>query len=42
MNTKIIPLLLEYYMNDVDKVKEILDAAKLTTVQNKFPLEIEF
>jgi 5-methylcytosine-specific restriction endonuclease McrBC GTP-binding regulatory subunit McrB len=42
MDTKIIPLLLEYYMNDVDKVKEILDAAKLTTVQNKFPLEIEF
>jgi 5-methylcytosine-specific restriction protein B len=40
MNTKIIPLLLEYYMNDTEKVKEILRAAGLETVEDRFPLEI--
>ena len=40
MNKKIIPLLLEYFMNDEKEVKGILEAAGLTVKPNTWPLEI--
>jgi len=40
MNKKVIPLLLEYFMNDVDDVKSILDNAGLEIEQNSWPLKI--
>lgn len=40
MNNKVIPLLLEYYMNDEKEVKGILLAAGLTIEENAWPLRI--
>ncbi len=40
MNKKVIPLLLEYYMNDEKEVKEILLSAGLQIKENSWPLEI--
>lgn len=40
MNKKVIPLLLEYYMNDVKEVKEILHNAGLQVEENSWPLKI--
>ena len=41
MNKKIIPLLLEYFMNDEKKVKDILAFAGLKITENRWPLAIE-
>ena len=41
MNNKVIPLLLEYYMNDEKEVKEILKAAGLEVEENSWPLRIK-
>ena len=41
MNKKVIPLLLEYYMNDEKEVKQILNYAGLKTIDNSWPLRIE-
>jgi len=40
MNKKVIPLLLEYYMNDEKEVKEILNTAGLKIVEKSWPLKI--
>jgi len=40
MNKKVIPLLLEYYMNDDDEVKRILRFAGLTIEDKSWPLKI--
>jgi hypothetical protein len=40
MNKKVIPLLLEYYMNDEKEVKGILNAAGLKIVDGSWPLKI--
>jgi 5-methylcytosine-specific restriction enzyme B len=40
MNKKVIPLLLEYYMNDEKEVKGILQSAGLKIEENSWPLRI--
>ncbi len=40
MNKKVIPLLLEYYMNDKKEVKGILNSAGLIIEENSWPLKI--
>lgn len=40
MNNKVIPLLLEYYMNDEKEVKGILQSAGLIIEENSWPLRI--
>lgn len=40
MNKKVIPLLLEYYMNDEKEVKGILNSAGLKIEDNSWPLKI--
>lgn len=40
MNKKVIPLLLEYFMNDVKEVKGILQSAGLIIEENSWPLRI--
>lgn len=40
MNRKVIPLLLEYFMNDEKEVKDILTYAGLNLVKDSWPLEI--
>jgi 5-methylcytosine-specific restriction protein B len=40
MNKKVIPLLLEYYMNDEKEVKSILNSAGLKVEDNSWPLKI--
>jgi hypothetical protein len=40
MNKKVIPLLLEYYMNDEKEVKRILNSAGLKIEDNSWPLKI--
>ncbi len=40
MNRKIIPLLLEYFMNDEKEVKSILEYADLQIEENSWPLRI--
>ena len=40
MNKKVIPLLLEYYMNDEKEVKDILNAVGLKIEDNSWPLKI--
>lgn len=40
MNKKVIPLLLEYYMNDEKEVKGILNSAGLAIQENNWPLKI--
>lgn len=41
MNKKVIPLLLEYYMNDEQEVKKILKTAGLRLKEGVWPLQIE-
>lgn len=41
MNKKVIPLLLEYYMNDEKEVKGILQSASLKIEENSWPLRIK-
>ncbi|MCB1595178.1 MAG: hypothetical protein KDI76_09705, partial [Xanthomonadales bacterium] len=41
MNKKVIPLLLEYFMNDETEVKSILENAKLKIKDNQWPLKID-
>ncbi len=41
MNTKVIPLLLEYYMNDKKEVEDLLKAAGLKLEEKAWPLKIE-
>lgn len=40
MNNKVIPLLLEYYMNDKEEVEKILQDAGLIIEENTWPLRI--
>lgn len=40
MNKKVIPLLLEYFMNDENEVREILKSAGLSIIENSWPLKI--
>jgi 5-methylcytosine-specific restriction protein B len=40
MNKKVIPLLLEYYMNDEKEVKNILINAGLHVEENSWPIKI--
>lgn len=40
MNNKVIPLLLEYFMNDTEEVIDILQKANLEVEENSFPLRI--
>lgn len=40
MNRKVIPLLLEYFMNDEDEVTEILKSAGLQVADDSWPLKI--
>jgi hypothetical protein len=40
MNKKVIPLLLEYYMNDEKEVKGILQSSGLVIEENSWPLKI--
>jgi 5-methylcytosine-specific restriction protein B len=40
MNKKVIPLLLEYFMNDFKEVKNILFNAGLQVEENSWPLRI--
>jgi 5-methylcytosine-specific restriction protein B len=40
MNKKVIPLLLEYYMNDEKEVKGILQSSGLAIEENSWPLRI--
>lgn len=40
MNKKVIPLLLEYYMNDEKEVKGVLASAGLVVEENSWPLKI--
>jgi 5-methylcytosine-specific restriction protein B len=41
MNRKVIPLLLEYFMNDEKEVKEILVKAGLSVIEKSWPLRID-
>ena len=41
MNNKVIPLLLEYYMNEDKEVKGILQSAGLTLDEKPWPLRIQ-
>jgi 5-methylcytosine-specific restriction enzyme B len=41
MNKKVIPLLLEYFMNDEKEVKGILQSAGLKIEENSWPIRIE-
>jgi|GEM_PF-359487 len=41
MNRRVIPLLLEYFMNDEKEVRGILESAGLVVVDKSWPLEIE-
>jgi 5-methylcytosine-specific restriction protein B len=41
MNNKVIPLLLEYFMNDGDTVKDILKVAGLSVKADMWPLQVE-
>lgn len=41
MNNKIIPLLMEYYMNDEKEVTGVLEAAGLKVMQKTWPLTID-
>lgn len=40
MNFKVIPLLMEYFMNDVNEVKEILKTAGLIIDESVWPLQV--
>jgi 5-methylcytosine-specific restriction protein B len=40
MNNKVIPLLLEYYMNDEKEVKSLLQSAGLQIEEKSWPLRI--
>ena len=40
MNKKVIPLLLEYFMNDEKEVKEILSKAGLDIIEHAWPIKI--
>lgn len=40
MNKKVIPLLLEYYMNDKKEVEKILTSAGLKIVENSWPIQV--
>jgi 5-methylcytosine-specific restriction protein B len=40
MNNKVIPLLLEYYMNDEKEVKALLQLAGLQVEEKSWPLRI--
>jgi len=40
MNKKVIPLLLEYYMNDEKEVSDILKNAGLKVEEKSWPLKI--
>lgn len=40
MNNKVIPLLLEYYMNDKKEVTGILESAGLMIEKDTWPLKI--
>jgi 5-methylcytosine-specific restriction protein B len=40
MNKKVIPLLLEYYMNDEEEVKKILTYADLKIENKSWPIRI--
>ena len=40
MNNKVIPLLMEYFMNDADEVTAILKSASLTLQPTAWPLKI--
>jgi predicted RNA-binding protein with PUA-like domain len=40
MNRKVIPLLLEYFMNDEAEVRGILDYAELNVIEKSWPLRI--
>jgi 5-methylcytosine-specific restriction protein B len=40
MNKKVIPLLLEYFMNDEKEVKGILYSAGLQVEENSWPIKI--
>jgi 5-methylcytosine-specific restriction protein B len=40
MNKKVIPLLLEYFMNDEKEVKDILGFTGLEVEENIWPLQI--
>ena len=40
MHNKVIPLLLEYFMNDEDEVKGILQYAGFKIVNDKWPIEV--
>ncbi|WP_370476135.1 McrB family protein [Tamlana flava] len=41
MNKKVIPLLLEYYMNDKKEVMDILESAGLKIEENSWPIRIK-
>jgi 5-methylcytosine-specific restriction protein B len=41
MNNKVIPLLMEYFMNDEDIVKKILEGSGFSIKKDSWPLEIE-
>ncbi len=41
MNNKVIPLLLEYFMNDEKAVREILNSAGLLIDENSWPLRVK-
>lgn len=40
MNNKVVPLLMEYYMNDKDEVCQLLKKAGLVVDENSWPLEV--
>ena len=40
MNKKVIPLLLEYFMNNKDEVEKIIKSAGLNLKNGSWPLEI--
>lgn len=40
MNQKVIPLLLEYYMNDEKEVKKILNGAGMEVIEDSWPIRI--
>jgi 5-methylcytosine-specific restriction protein B len=41
MNKKVIPLLMEYFMNDVNEVIDILQSAGLEVDKEKYPLKVK-
>jgi 5-methylcytosine-specific restriction enzyme B len=41
MNLKVIPLLMEYFLNDRKEVEEILKHVNLSIVQNSYPLRVK-